>query len=150
MEIYSYNDHRSAPFSRAWLVGFSNHQLYPGMGADVVMKSISLIIGHKVSTTLRAWLQPGVRVVAILRVAVGKRQRLWYRVLIRSLPGCRFLQSRGMVFGIALQFAHAQVVNSTQNSSQIATLHWYAANQTTTFSVGSNPAGMRSQHLPIA
>jgi DNA-binding beta-propeller fold protein YncE len=43
---------------------------------------------------------------------------------------------------IAPQFAHAQVVSSTQNPSQIATLHWYAANLTTTFSVGPNPAGM--------
>src|SRR5579864_435477 len=41
VEIYSYNDHRSAPFSRAcWLV--LAHQLYSGVGADIVMESISL------------------------------------------------------------------------------------------------------------
>jgi hypothetical protein len=42
VEIYSYNDHRSAPFSRAvgWL---QHHQLYSGVGADIVMESITLI-----------------------------------------------------------------------------------------------------------
>jgi hypothetical protein len=41
MVIRSYNDHRSAPFSRA-LVGW-HHQLYSGVGADIVMESITLI-----------------------------------------------------------------------------------------------------------
>src|SRR5258708_36030846 len=41
MEIYSYNDHRSAPFSRAcWLV--LAPPTYSGMGADIVMESITL------------------------------------------------------------------------------------------------------------
>jgi hypothetical protein len=36
------NSHRSAPFSRpvGW---FWHHQLYSGVGADIVMESISLI-----------------------------------------------------------------------------------------------------------
>src|SRR5215469_2810547 len=43
MEINSYNDHCSAPFSRA-LVGWTqHHQLYSGVGADIVMESITLI-----------------------------------------------------------------------------------------------------------
>jgi hypothetical protein len=33
--------------------------------------------------------------------------------------------------------AHSQVVNSKQNSRQLALLHWYGANQTTQFSVGT-------------
>src|SRR6185437_1515882 len=42
--IDSYNDHRSAPFSRAcWLD--KHHQLYSELGADIVMESISLIDG---------------------------------------------------------------------------------------------------------
>jgi len=42
MEIYSYNDHCSAPFSRAcWLVSTTNFTR--GMGADIVMESITLI-----------------------------------------------------------------------------------------------------------
>ena len=41
MEIYSYNDHRSVPFSRAcWLV--LAPPTYSGMGADIVMESITL------------------------------------------------------------------------------------------------------------
>src|SRR5438094_6171266 len=40
MEIYSYNNHRSAPFLRArWLD--KHHQLYSGLGADIVMESIA-------------------------------------------------------------------------------------------------------------
>jgi len=38
--IASYNDHRSAPFSRA-LVGCTT-KVYPGVGADIVMESITL------------------------------------------------------------------------------------------------------------
>src|SRR5262249_17047035 len=39
--IDSYNDHCSAPFSRScWLA--LHHQLYSGLGADIVMESISL------------------------------------------------------------------------------------------------------------
>jgi len=34
------------------------------------------------------------------------------------------------------------VTNSTKNSQQIATLHWYAANQTTAFRVGTFPFGV--------
>jgi hypothetical protein len=34
------------------------------------------------------------------------------------------------------------VVNSVKNSQQIATLHWYAANETTTFAVGTFPFGI--------
>jgi hypothetical protein len=41
MVIRSYNDHRSAPFSRA-LVG-SHHQSLLGVGADIVMESITPI-----------------------------------------------------------------------------------------------------------
>jgi len=33
------------------------------------------------------------------------------------------------------------VVNSTKNPLQVATLHWYAANQTTAFGVGPFPPG---------
>ncbi len=52
MEICSDNDHRSAPFSLASLVGISNHQLYSGVGADVVMESITLINRESVSPQL--------------------------------------------------------------------------------------------------
>src|SRR4029077_19687998 len=38
--------------------------------------------------------------------------------------------------------AGAQVVNSTKNPNQIAILHWYGANRTTQFSVGSYPIGV--------
>ena len=39
--------------------------------------------------------------------------------------------------------AHAQVVNSTLNPLQIATLHWDSANQVTTqFTVGTAPSGI--------
>ena len=41
MEIYSYNDHCSPPFSRACWLG-KHHQLYSGLGADIVMESITL------------------------------------------------------------------------------------------------------------
>jgi hypothetical protein len=41
MVIQSYNDHRSAPFSRA-LVGLHTTKVYPGSGADIVMESITL------------------------------------------------------------------------------------------------------------
>src|SRR5947209_12773224 len=34
------------------------------------------------------------------------------------------------------------VTNSMKNAQQVAALHWYAANQTTTVSVGSFPFGM--------
>ena len=47
-----------------------------------------------------------------------------------------------LFLGLASQSAPAQVVSSSQNPSQIATLHWYAANRTTRFAAGSNPAGM--------
>jgi len=40
------------------------------------------------------------------------------------------------------QRAHSQVVNSTQNPGQIAILHWYAANLTTKFAVGTGPEGV--------
>ena len=43
VKINSYNDHCSAPFSRALLVGIKHHQLYSDLGADIVMESISLI-----------------------------------------------------------------------------------------------------------
>src|SRR5262249_50878015 len=39
VKICSYNDHCSAPFSRA-LVGL-HHQIYSGVGADIVMESIT-------------------------------------------------------------------------------------------------------------
>src|ERR1700732_1797232 len=38
--------------------------------------------------------------------------------------------------------APAGVVTSTRNPLQIAILHWYSANQTTAFGVGTNPQGM--------
>jgi len=41
--VCSYNDHCPAPFSRAfWLV--SRHQVYSGLGAGIVMESITLIL----------------------------------------------------------------------------------------------------------
>jgi hypothetical protein len=41
VEIYSYSDHRSTPFSEP--VGWpEHHQLYSGVGADIVMESITL------------------------------------------------------------------------------------------------------------
>jgi len=46
------------------------------------------------------------------------------------------------VMGMVPQLAHSQVVNSTQNPEQIAILHWYAANLTTTFATGTTPAGL--------
>ncbi|GEM_PF-6509580 len=40
-------------------------------------------------------------------------------------------------------YGYAQgVVFSNQNSQQVATLHWYAANQTTQFSTGKYPCGV--------
>jgi hypothetical protein len=39
-----YNDHCSAPFSRAFLVGFSTTKVYSGVGADMVMESFALIM----------------------------------------------------------------------------------------------------------
>jgi hypothetical protein len=42
VKIYSYNDHRSAPFSRAFLLGFSTTKLTRVYGADIVMESITL------------------------------------------------------------------------------------------------------------
>ena len=45
-----------------------------------------------------------------------------------------------LLVSLAPQFVYAQVVNSTKNPSQIAILHWYAANLTTTFAVGNSPA----------
>jgi hypothetical protein len=41
--IASYNDHCSAPLSRALLVGLVTTKVYSGTGADIVMESISLI-----------------------------------------------------------------------------------------------------------
>ena len=46
------------------------------------------------------------------------------------------------VLGMDPQLVHSQVVNSTQNPEQIAVLHWYPANLTTTFTVGTEPDGM--------
>src|SRR5262249_1288750 len=43
VKICSYNDHCSAPFSRA-LVGL-HHQIYSGVGADIVMESITPTTG---------------------------------------------------------------------------------------------------------
>ncbi len=62
-----------------------------------------------------------------------------------------FRQTRGVVLGavvtsLACLSAPAQtqngVTNSTKNPQQIATLHWYAANLTTAFSVGTTPFGV--------
>jgi len=39
-------------------------------------------------------------------------------------------------------WAQGGIVNSTKNPQQLATLHWYAANQTTTFQVGNIPSGV--------
>jgi YVTN family beta-propeller protein len=36
----------------------------------------------------------------------------------------------------------AQVTNSTKNPMQVATLHWYKANLTTAFGVGTRPLGV--------
>jgi len=46
------------------------------------------------------------------------------------------------LLGVVPQLAHSQVVSSTQNPEQIAILHWYAANLTTKFAVGTEPEGM--------
>src|ERR1700745_1204336 len=45
---------------------------------------------------------------------------------------------------IASGLAHAQggVVDANKNPLQIATLHWYQANRTTRFAVGTNPFGL--------
>src|SRR5262244_107111 len=49
--IDSYNDHCSAPFSRAcWLA--LHHQLYSGLGADIVMESITLICKRRITLDL--------------------------------------------------------------------------------------------------
>ena len=40
--IAAYNDHCSPPSSRAFLVGFSTTKVYSGVGADIVMESITL------------------------------------------------------------------------------------------------------------
>jgi hypothetical protein len=42
VEIYSYNNHCSAPFSRACWLALAPPTL-PGVGADIVMESIALI-----------------------------------------------------------------------------------------------------------
>src|SRR5258708_36571299 len=49
-----------------------------------------------------------------------------------------------VVFILALlqSFAQGGVVNSTKNAQQIAVLHWYGANHTTTFSVGGFAMGI--------
>src|SRR5215472_9146328 len=39
-------------------------------------------------------------------------------------------------------WAQSGVVNSTKNAKQTAILHWYDANQTTSFAVGNTPAGV--------
>jgi hypothetical protein len=44
--------------------------------------------------------------------------------------------------GCLSALAQNGVTNSTKNSQQIATLHWYAANQTTAFRVGTFPFGV--------
>ena len=46
------------------------------------------------------------------------------------------------ILGMVPQLVHSQVVNSTQNPEQIAVLHWYPANLTTTSTVGTEPDGM--------
>jgi hypothetical protein len=43
--ICSYNDHCSAPFSRAFLVGFGTTKSIRVLGADIVMESIALTSG---------------------------------------------------------------------------------------------------------
>src|SRR5262249_22742219 len=66
--IDSYNDHCSAPFSRAcWLA--LHHQLYSGLGADIVMESISPTTGRDrrfdtglLSTILASGTIPGPKV----------------------------------------------------------------------------------------
>jgi hypothetical protein len=43
---------------------------------------------------------------------------------------------------VTANLASAQVVSSMKNPNQIATLRWYAANQTTAFPTGSGPYGV--------
>src|SRR6516225_10894 len=48
-----------------------------------------------------------------------------------------------LVTGVSPQSASAQgIVNSNLNPSQIATLHWYGADQSTRFAVGKFPCGL--------
>src|SRR5581483_9932631 len=53
---------------------------------------------------------------------------------------------RGLIFVIvtapALTQLAGQVVNSPLTPLQVATLHWYGANQTPLFTVGNFPAGV--------
>ena len=85
--------------------------------------------------------------VACLRVQLSGE------VTLRRVGDMRFMfrQTRGVVLGavvtsLACLSAPAQtqngVTNSTKNPQQIATLHWYAANLTTAFSVGTTPFGV--------
>src|ERR1700727_2450898 len=41
-----------------------------------------------------------------------------------------------------VSFAQGGVTNSTKNAQQVAALHWYGANQTTTFPVGGFALGI--------
>ena len=48
-----------------------------------------------------------------------------------------------VLLGVTPELGRAQgVVESIKNPSQVATLHWYGANQTTQFSVGTFPCGV--------
>src|SRR5262249_61444698 len=80
VKICSYNDHCSAPFSRA-LVGL-HHQIYSGVGADIVMESISptIAISPTTPTTLMLLvrdLYPNAGwLVLLVAIQFSKRQKL--------------------------------------------------------------------------
>jgi hypothetical protein len=71
------------------------------------------------------------------------KKRTW-RVVVRRQP----IKSMMVVllvssfFGVVPPLATSQVVSSTKNPEQIAILHWYPANRTTTFAVGLAPVGV--------
>jgi hypothetical protein len=67
---------------------------------------------------------------------------------VRPIPGTSHSDKSAMLWmflcGLLalVSSAHAQVVNSLQNPLQIAVLHWYPANQTTSFDIANNPQGL--------
>ena len=56
VKIYSYNDHVRL-FLPSLLVGFSTTKVYSGIGADIVMESISLIDPATGGLECNGWLQ---------------------------------------------------------------------------------------------
>src|SRR5215471_18798301 len=54
----------------------------------------------------------------------------------------RSIPYAGFAYLIVFSTGARAQTTTTLNPNQIAQLHWYAANQTTQFSVGTNPTGL--------